>query len=42
MKIVESQLKKAEIARATGTTPKTMTNQGTQMSEFERRLAKYK
>lgn len=41
-KIVESQLKKAEIARATGTTPKTMTNQGSQMSEFDKRLAKYK
>lgn len=42
VKIVESQLKKAEIARATGTTPKTMTNSGSQMSEFEKRLAKYK
>ena len=42
VKIVESQLKKAEIARATGTTPKTMTNQGSQMSEFDKRLAKYK
>ncbi|MBS6519084.1 MAG: DUF4355 domain-containing protein [Clostridiales bacterium] len=42
VKIVESQLKKAEIARATGTTPKTMTNSGSQMSEFDKRLAKYK
>ena len=42
VKIVESQLKKAEIARATGTTPKTMTNSGSQLSEFEKRLAKYK
>lgn len=42
VKIVESQLKKAEIARATGTTPKTMTNSGSPMSEFEKRLAKYK
>ncbi len=42
VKIVESQLKKAEIARATGTTPKTMTNQRNQMSEFDKRLAKYK
>lgn len=42
VKIVESQLKKAEIARATGTTPKTMTNQGSQVSEFDKRLAKYK
>lgn len=42
MKIVESQLKKAEIARATGSTPKTMTNSGSPMSEFEKRLAKYK
>jgi hypothetical protein len=42
VKIVESQLKKAEIARATGTTPKTMTNTGSQISEFDKRLAKYK
>ena len=42
VKIVESQLKKPEIARATGTTPKTMTNSGSQLSEFEKRLAKYK
>lgn len=42
VKIVESQLKKAEITRATGTTPKNMTNQGSQLSEFEKRLAKYK
>lgn len=42
VKIVESQLKKAEIARATGTTPRTMTNSGSQLSEFEKRLAKYK
>lgn len=42
VKIVESQLKKAEIVRATGTTPKTMTNSGSQLSEFEKRLAKYK
>lgn len=42
VKIVESQLKKAEIARATGNTPKNMTNSGSQMSEFEKRLAKYK
>lgn len=42
VKIVESQLKKAEISRATGTTPKTMTNSGSQLSEFEKRLAKYK
>ena len=42
VKIVESQLKKAEIARATGTTPKTMKNSGSQMSEFEKRIAKYK
>ena len=42
MKIVESQLKKAEIARATGTTPKTMANSGSQLSEFDKRIAKYK
>ena len=42
MKIVESQLKKAEITRATGSTPRNMTNSGNQMSEFDKRLAKYK
>lgn len=42
MKIVESQLKKAEIARATGTTPKTMANSESQLSEFDKRIAKYK
>lgn len=42
VKIVESQLKKAEIARATGSTPRNMTNSGNQMSEFDKRLAKYK
>ena len=42
VKIVESQLKKAEIARATGTTPKTMANSGSQLSEFDKRIAKYK
>ena len=42
VKIVESQLKKAEIARATGTTPKTMTNQRSKMTQFDKRLAKYK
>ena len=42
VKIVESQLKKAEITRATGTTPRNITNSGNPMSEFEKRLAKYK
>ena len=42
MKIVESQLKKAEIARSTGTTPKTMANSGINLSQFDKRIAKYK
>ena len=42
MKIVESQLNFLEIRRPTRSTPKTMTNSGSPMSEFEKRLAKYK
>jgi len=39
---VASQLRKAENGRPSGSTPKTMTNSGSPMSEFEKRLAKYK
>jgi hypothetical protein len=41
-KVVEKQLKKAEVERATGTTPKAVTNNGNVMSEIEKRIAKYK
>ena len=41
VKIVEAQVKKAEVARATGTTPKVITNDGNTMSEIDKRLAKY-
>lgn len=41
VKIVEAQVKKAEVARATGTTPKVITNTGNAMSEIDKRLAKY-
>ena len=41
VKIIESQVKKAEIARATGKTPRTITNNGGTMSEIDRRIAKY-
>ena len=41
VKIIESQLKKAEIARATGETPKNYQNNGGSMSEIEKRIAKY-
>lgn len=41
VKIVEDQVKKAEVARATGTTPRSYGNNGGQLSEFEKRLAKY-
>lgn len=41
VKIIESQIKKSEVARATGTTPRTITNNGNAMSEIERRIAKY-
>lgn len=42
VKIIEANVKKAEIVRATGTTPRTITNNGNTMSEIERRIAKYK
>ena len=41
VKIVEAQVRKAEVARATGTTPKVITNDGNAMSEIDKRLAKY-
>lgn len=41
VKIIESQIKKSEVARATGTTPRTITNNGNTMTEIERRIAKY-
>lgn len=42
VKVVEEQVKKAEVARATGYTPKTVTHTGSTMSEIEKRLAKYR
>lgn len=41
VKVVEAQVKKAELARATGTTPRSYNNNGNQLSEFEKRIAKY-
>jgi hypothetical protein len=41
VKIVEEQVKRAEIARATGTTPRNITNNGNTMSEIDKRIAKY-
>lgn len=41
VKVVEEQVKKAEIARATGTTPKIITNQGDAPNEIQKRIAKY-
>lgn len=41
VKIVEEQVKRAEIVRATGTTPRAITNNGNSMSEIDRRIAKY-
>lgn len=41
VKIIEDQVKKAEVARATGTTPRSYGNTGGQLSEFDKRLAKY-
>ena len=41
VKIIEDQVKKAEVARATGTTPRSYGNNGGQLSEFDKRLAKY-
>lgn len=42
VKAVEAQVKKAETARATGTTPRTIVNNSGTMSEIEKRIAKYK
>jgi hypothetical protein len=42
VKIIESNVKKAEVVRATGTTPRTITNNGNTMSEIDKRIAKYK
>lgn len=41
VKVVEEQVKKAEIARATGTTPKIITNKGDAPNEIQKRIAKY-
>lgn len=41
VKIVEDQVKKAEVARATGTTPRSYGSTGGELSEFDKRLAKY-
>lgn len=41
VKIVEAQVKKAELARATGTTPRSYNNSGNQLSEIDKRIAKY-
>lgn len=41
VKIIESQVKKAEIARATGDTPKSYTNNGDSLTEIQKRIAKY-
>lgn len=42
VKIIENQVKKAEKARATGKTPKAYNNDGKEMSEIDKRIAKYK
>lgn len=41
VKVVEEQVKKAEIVRATGTTPKIITNNGDAPNEIQKRIAKY-
>lgn len=41
VKVIEEQVKRAEIARATGTTPRNITNNGNAMSEIDKRIAKY-
>lgn len=41
VKIIEAQVKKAEIARATGDTPKSYTNNGDSLTEIQKRIAKY-
>jgi hypothetical protein len=42
VKAVEVQVKKAETARATGTTPRNIVNNSGTISEIEKRIAKYK
>lgn len=42
VEIIEKQLKAAEVARATGKTPKSYSNDGQQLSEIDKRIAKYK
>lgn len=42
VKAVEAQVKKAETARATGTTPRNIVNNSGTISEIEKRIAKYK
>lgn len=42
VEIIEKQLKAAELARATGKTPKNYSNDGNTMTEIEKRIAKYK
>lgn len=41
VKTVESQLKKAEVERATGTTPRSIDHSIDKMTEIEKRIAKY-
>lgn len=41
VKIIEAAVKKAEVARATGTTPRTITHNGNTLSEIDKRIAKY-
>lgn len=41
VKIIEAQVKQAEIARATGTTPRNITNNNNSLSEIDKRIAKY-
>ena len=41
VKIIENQVKKAEKVRATGTTPKAFNNDGKELSEIDKRIAKY-
>jgi hypothetical protein len=40
--IIEAQLKKAEVERATGRTPKVMTGDKVELSEIDKRIKKYK
>lgn len=41
VKTVESQLKKAELERATGTTPRSIDHSTDKMTEIDKRIAKY-